>query len=52
MSIVVAVDNPNYRSMGSLLLNKNGTVLVAAPTASGDLTIPNTCHQHRELRIQ
>ena len=41
MSIVVAVDNPNYRSMGSLLLNKNGTVLVAAPTASGDFTIPN-----------
>ena len=41
MSIVVAVDNPNYSSMGSLLLNKNGTVLVAAPTASGDFTIPN-----------
>ena len=28
--------------MGSLLLNKNGTVLVAAPTASGDFTIPDS----------
>jgi len=27
--------------MGPLLLNKNGTVLVAAPAASGDFTIPN-----------
>ena len=41
-SFVVAVDNPNYSSMGSLLLNKNGTVLVAAPTASGDFTIPDS----------
>jgi len=41
-SIVVAVDNPNYSSIGPLLLNKNGTVLITAPSASGDFTIPDT----------
>jgi hypothetical protein len=39
---VVAVDNPNYSSMGSLLLNKNGTVLIAGAGASGDFTIPDS----------
>jgi len=39
---VVAVDNPNYSSIGPLLLNKNGTVLITAPSASGDFTIPNS----------
>ena len=41
-SIVVAVDNPNYSSTGPLLLNKNGTVLITGPGASGDFTIPNS----------
>ena len=41
-SIVVAVDNPNYSSIGPLLLNKNGTELIAVPSASGDFTIPDS----------
>jgi hypothetical protein len=41
-SIVVAVDNPNYSSIGPLLLNKNGDLLITAPTASGDFTIPDS----------
>jgi len=41
-SIVVAVDNPNYSSMGPLLLNKNGTELIAGPGARGDITIPDS----------
>ena len=40
-SIVVAVDNPNYSSTGPLLLNKNGTELIAGAGASGDFTIPS-----------
>ena len=41
-SIVVAAGNPNYSSTGPLLLNKNGTELIAGPGASGDFTIPNS----------
>jgi len=41
-SIVVAVDNPNYSSIGSLLLNKNGAELITGPGASGDITIPDS----------
>jgi len=41
-SIVVAADNPNYSSMGPLLLNKNGTVLIACPSASDTFIIPNS----------
>ena len=41
-SIVVADDNPNYSSMGSLLLNKPGTELIVGPGASGHITIPNS----------
>ena len=41
-SIVVAVDNPNYSSIGPLLLNKNGTELIAGAGASGDFTIPSS----------
>jgi len=41
-SIVVSTGNPNYSSIGPLLLNKNGTELIAVPSASGDFTIPNS----------
>ena len=41
-SFVVAVDNPNYSSIGPLLLNKDGTELIAAPSASGNFTIGNS----------
>ena len=41
-SIVVAVDNLNYSSIGPLLLNKNGTVLIAGAGVSGDFTIPDS----------
>ena len=41
-SIVVSTSNPNYSSTGPMLLNKNGTELIAVPSASGDFTIPNS----------
>ena len=41
-SIVVSTSNPNYSSTGPMLLNKNGTELIAVPSASGDFTIPDS----------
>ena len=39
-NIIVDVNNPNYTSEGGILYNKTKTMLVAYPSANGNVTIP------------
>lgn len=41
LSITVAEDNPNFKSVNGFLLSKDGTALVACPGGIADVVVPN-----------